>query len=36
VHSVRAALTALRKEGRQVVCGKDDGGITHYRLAAEA
>jgi hypothetical protein len=36
VHSVRAALTGLRKEGRELVRAKDTAGITHYRLAAAA
>ncbi len=35
-HSVRAALTGLRKEGKELVRGKDQGGVTHYRLAAAA
>ena len=35
-HSVRAALTGLRKEGKQLVRVKDRGGVTHYRLAAAA
>src|SRR5260370_38062949 len=35
-HSVRAALTGLRKEGKALVRGKDQGGVTHYRLAAAA
>ena len=34
VHSVRAALTGLRKEGTDLVRSKDDGGTTHYRVAA--
>jgi hypothetical protein len=34
VHSVRAALTGLRKEGKELVRDKDAAGITHYRLAA--
>jgi Protein of unknown function (DUF3489)/DprA winged helix domain len=36
VHSVRAALTGLRKEGKRLVRNKDAAGITHYRLAANA
>ena len=36
VHSVRAALTGLRKEGREVVRSKDESGVTHYRLPANA
>jgi hypothetical protein len=34
VHSVRAALTGLRKEGKDLVRAKDATGVTHYRLAA--
>jgi hypothetical protein len=34
VHSVRAALTGLRKEGKDLVRSRDTAGITHYRLAA--
>jgi hypothetical protein len=33
---VRAALTGLRKEGREVVRSKDESGVTHYRLPANA
>jgi hypothetical protein len=36
VHSVRAALTGLRKEGKDLVRAKDATGVTHYRLAADA
>jgi len=36
VHSVRAALTGLRKEGKELVRAKDAAGVTHYRLAANA
>ena len=36
VHSVRAALTGLRKEGKELVRAKDATGVTHYRLAAPA
>ena len=36
VHSVRAALTGLRKEGKELVRAKDTAGVTHYRLAANA
>ena len=36
VHSVRAALTGLRKEGKILVRNKDAAGITYYRLAANA
>jgi len=35
-HSVRAALTGLRKEGKELVRAKDAAGVTHYRLAANA
>ena len=34
VHSVRAALTGLRKEGRELVRDKDAAGVTYYRLSA--
>ncbi len=33
VHSVRAALTGLRKKGHEVVRTKDDAGVTRYRIA---
>jgi hypothetical protein len=33
VHSVRAALTGLRKEGKELVRDKDAAGVTHYRFA---
>ena len=33
-HSVRAALTGLRKEGKELVRSKDADGVTYYRLAA--
>lgn len=33
VHSVRAALTGLRKEGKELLRDKDAAGVTHYRLA---
>ena len=36
VHSVRAALTGLRKEGKELVRGKDATGVTHYRIAPQA
>jgi len=36
VHSVRAALTGLRKEGKDLVRAKDATGVTHYRLAIQA
>ena len=32
-HSVRAALTGLRKEGKELIRDRDAAG-THYRLAA--
>src|ERR1051325_3019279 len=35
-HSVRAALTGLRKQGKELARDKDPAGVTHYRLAAEA
>jgi hypothetical protein len=35
-HSVRAALTGLRKEGKDLVRAKDATGVTHYRLASQA
>lgn len=35
-HSVRAALTGLRKEGKELARDKDPAGVTHYRLGAEA
>ena len=34
VHSVRAALTGLRKEGKELLRDKDAAGITHYWLTA--
>jgi hypothetical protein len=33
VHSVRAALTGLRKEGKELVRDKDEAGVTLYRIA---
>jgi len=36
VHSVRAALTGLRNEGKELVRSKNAAGVTHYRLAANA
>jgi hypothetical protein len=36
VHSVRAALTGLRKEGKDLVRAKDAAGVTRYRLEAQA
>jgi hypothetical protein len=35
-HSVRAALTGLRKEGKELTRIKDAAGITHYRVASAA
>ena len=35
-HSVRAALTGLRKKGREVVRTKDNKDVTRYRIAAES
>ena len=35
-HSVRAALTGLRKKGRGVVRTKDHQGVTRYCNAAES
>jgi len=35
VHSVRAALTGLRKEGKELLREKDQAGITLYRIAEE-
>jgi hypothetical protein len=34
-HSVRAALTGLRNEGREIVRVRNDAGVTQYRIAAE-
>jgi Protein of unknown function (DUF3489) len=34
VHSVRAALTGLRKDGKELVRVKDEAGVTRYRLGA--
>ena len=34
VHSVRAALTGLRKDGKELIRTKDDAGVTRYRLGA--
>jgi Protein of unknown function (DUF3489) len=33
VHSVRAALTGLRKEGKELVRDKNAAGVTLYRIA---
>jgi hypothetical protein len=35
VHSVRAALTGLRNEGKELLRNKDEAGITLYRIAEE-
>ena len=35
VHSVRAALTGLRKEGKELVRDKNEAGVTLYRIAEE-
>ena len=35
-HSVRAALTGLRKKEREVVRTKDKQGVTRYYIAAES
>lgn len=35
-HSVRAALTGLRKKEREVVRTKDNQGVTRYSIAAES
>ncbi len=35
-HSVRAALTGLRKKNHEVVRTKDDQGVTRYSIAAES
>lgn len=35
-HSVRAALTGLRKDGHAIERGKDAKGVTVYRLTGEA
>ena len=34
-HSVRAALTGLRNEGRELLRARNDAGLTQYRIAAE-
>jgi hypothetical protein len=34
-HSVRAALTGLRKEGKELVRDKNEAGATLYRIAGE-
>jgi hypothetical protein len=35
VHSVRAALTGLRKEGTELVRDKSEAGVTLYRIVRE-
>ena len=35
-HSVRAALTGLRKKGHEVTRGKDAKGVTVYAVAKES
>ncbi len=35
-HSVRAALTGLRKKNHEVVRTKDDQGVTRYFIEAES
>lgn len=35
-HSVRAALTGMRNEGKELVRDKDAAGVMRYRLTAEA
>jgi hypothetical protein len=32
-HSVRAVLTGLRKEGRELLRDKDDAAVTRYRIS---
>ncbi len=34
-HSIRAALTVLRKKGHDVVRDKSDAGISRYRVSEE-
>ncbi len=34
-HSIRAALTGLRKKGHDVVRDKSDAGISRYRVSGE-
>ena len=34
-HSVRAALTGLRKKGHSIERGTDAKGVTRYRIAGE-
>jgi hypothetical protein len=35
-HSIRAALSGLRKSGHQIDRAKNDKGVTHYRVTREA
>jgi hypothetical protein len=35
-HSIRAALSGLRKNGHEIDRAKNDKGVTHYRIAQEA
>ncbi len=35
-HSVRAALTGLRKKGHEVTRGKDTKGVTVYAVAKDS
>jgi hypothetical protein len=35
-HSVRAALTGLRKKGHEIARAKDARGVTRYSIAAES
>ena len=35
-HSVRAALSGLRKQGRELYRDKDDAGITRYRITTDS
>lgn len=35
MHSVRAALTGLRKKGHEIVRTRDDTGVTRYGVARE-
>ncbi len=34
-HSIRAALTGLRKKGHNIERDKDTKGVTRYRIAGE-
>jgi len=35
-HSIRAALTGLRKEGRELHRDKDHAGVTRYHITADS